>query len=63
VEGSGRSQVGDNWFEWKEHDIFVVPTWVPVKHEARSETVLFSASDRPVQKMLGLWREQAPISA
>jgi gentisate 1,2-dioxygenase len=23
-----------------------------------SETVLFSASDRPVQQMLSLWREQ-----
>jgi gentisate 1,2-dioxygenase len=31
---------------------------MPVSHEATSETVLFSASDRPVQQMLSLWREQ-----
>jgi gentisate 1,2-dioxygenase len=24
------------------------------------EAVLFSFSDRPVQKVLGLWREEAP---
>jgi gentisate 1,2-dioxygenase len=28
-----------------------------VAHEADSEAVLFSFSDRPVQKALGLWRE------
>jgi gentisate 1,2-dioxygenase len=63
VEGSGRSQVGKNSFDWKRHDIFVVPSWSPLSHEASEDAVLFSASDRPVQAMLGLWREQVPISA
>jgi gentisate 1,2-dioxygenase len=63
VEGSGRSQIGKNSFDWKRHDIFVVPSWCPVSHESNEETVLFSASDRPVQAMLGLWREEVPISA
>ena len=63
VEGSGRSQVGKNSFDWKRHDIFVVPSWCPVSHEASEEAVLFSASDRPVQAMLGLWREEVPTSA
>jgi gentisate 1,2-dioxygenase len=31
---------------------------MPVSHEATGEAVLFSASDRPVQQMLSLWREQ-----
>lgn len=62
VEGSGRSHVGQETFTWKEHDIFVVPSWCAVSHEADGEAVLFSASDRPVQKMLGLWREEAPIA-
>jgi len=62
VEGSGRSQVGKESFEWKQHDVFVVPAWCPVSHHADRDTVLFSASDRPVQKMLGLWREQAPVA-
>jgi gentisate 1,2-dioxygenase len=30
-----------------------------VTHEARQESVLFSFSDRPAQKALGLWREQS----
>ena len=58
IEGSGRSRVGDVTFEWTKRDIFVVPSWYPVSHEADDEAVLFSFSDRPVQKSLGLWREE-----
>ena len=31
-----------------------------VAHRAHEDAVLFSFSDRPVQKAIGLWREQAP---
>jgi gentisate 1,2-dioxygenase len=31
-----------------------------VQHEADADSVLFSFSDRPAQKALGLWREQVP---
>ena len=41
-------------------DIFVVPGWMAHTHQAKSDSVLFSFSDRPVQKAMGLWREQAP---
>ena len=58
VEGKGRSRVGDQVFEWEPNDIFVVPSWHKVAHEADTDAVLFSYSDRPVQKALGLWREQ-----
>jgi len=57
VEGQGKSVIGDTECEWKPHDIFVVPSWFPVSHIASSDAVLFSYSDRPVQKKLGLWRE------
>ena len=40
-------------------DIFVVPAWTSVRHSASEDAVLFSFSDRPVQKALGLWREEA----
>ncbi|PWU11532.1 MAG: gentisate 1,2-dioxygenase [Terriglobia bacterium] len=60
VEGTGRSHVGKETFAWREHDVFVVPSWYPVSHEAEGESVLFSFSDRPAQKALGLWREQVP---
>jgi gentisate 1,2-dioxygenase len=58
VEGSGRTMIGDETFDWRPHDIFVVPSWRWYRHEAVSEAVLFSFSDRPVQEKLGLWREQ-----
>jgi len=59
VEGRGRSRVGDRVFEWTAKDVFVVPSWCPVAHEAAEDSVLFSFSDRPVQKALGIWREEA----
>ena len=57
VEGSGRSQIGDVTVEWGPKDTFIVPSWAPVRHEAREEAVLFSFSDRPVHKKLGVFRE------
>jgi gentisate 1,2-dioxygenase len=61
AEGRGSSHIGDRSFRWKEHDIFVVPSWYPVWHESEADSVLFSFSDRPLQKSLGLWREEAPL--
>jgi gentisate 1,2-dioxygenase len=57
AEGHGQSRIGDQTFSWAPHDIFMVPSWVQVTHEAQAESVLFSYSDRPIQKALGLWRE------
>lgn len=58
AEGKGRSHVGDTVLEWGARDVFVVPSWQPVVHEADGDAVLFSYSDRPVQEKLGLWRER-----
>jgi len=58
AEGRGTSRVGDESFTWGPRDVFVVPSWMPVTHSATDEAVLFSFSDRPAQKSLGLWREQ-----
>jgi gentisate 1,2-dioxygenase len=59
VEGSGRTRIGaDVVVEWRPRDIFVVPSWKSVTHEADDETVLFSFSDRPVQEALQLFREE-----
>jgi gentisate 1,2-dioxygenase len=57
IEGRGRTRVGDQVFEWGPRDIFVVPSWRHVSHEADDEAVLFSYSDRPVQEKLDLFRE------
>jgi gentisate 1,2-dioxygenase len=58
AEGRGSSHIGDRVFEWSARDVFVVPSWYPVSHQAVEESVLFSFSDRPAQKALGFWREQ-----
>ena len=58
AEGSGRSNIGGIEFDWGKNDVFVVPSWCLVSHETHGEAVLFSFSDRPVQKALGLLREQ-----
>ncbi|WXL27109.1 gentisate 1,2-dioxygenase [Ectopseudomonas mendocina] len=57
VEGKGRATVGQQLFTFEEHDVFVVPSWVPVSFACAQDVVLFSFSDRPVQEFLGLWRE------
>jgi gentisate 1,2-dioxygenase len=58
AEGNGTSRIGDRSFEWAARDIFVVPSWCSVAHYATEDSILFSFSDRPAQKALGLWREQ-----
>jgi len=57
VEGTGRTRVGNQIFEWGPRDIFVVPSWAELQHETQAGAVLFSYSDRVVQEQLGLWRE------
>lgn len=58
VEGEGETIVGDTVIKWKPRDVFVVPGWQRHHHRAASEAVLFSFSDRPVQEVLSLWREE-----
>src|SRR5260370_449626 len=57
IEGKGRSRIGEQSFEWGPRDLFVVPSWQWVTHEAEEDSVLFSFSDRPVQQKLDLFRE------
>lgn len=57
TEGRGRTTVDGQAFEWGPKDIFVVPSWKWVTHEADDEAVLFSYSDRVAQQKLGLFRE------
>ncbi|MDE2582096.1 MAG: gentisate 1,2-dioxygenase [Rhodospirillales bacterium] len=57
VEGEGETIIGDTAIRWKPRDVFVVPAWHRHTHHAAREAVLFSFSDRPVQEVLGLWRE------
>ncbi|HEY1214341.1 MAG TPA: gentisate 1,2-dioxygenase [Bryobacteraceae bacterium] len=56
--GHGRTFVGDTELAWETNDVFVVPSWQPVRHEGEEESILFSFSDRVAQKALGIWREE-----
>jgi gentisate 1,2-dioxygenase len=59
IEGRGRTHIGDDFtVDWQKRDVFVVPSWKHVQHEAAEESVLFSFSDRPVQEALHLFREK-----
>ncbi len=60
VEGRGQTHIGDETLEWREHDVFVVPSWRRASHETEREAVLFGFSDRAAQQALGLWREDQP---
>ena len=57
AEGQGRTRIGDQTLEWREHDVFVVPSWQHASHETGPGAVLFGFSDRAAQQALGLWRE------
>jgi len=57
VEGRGTSQIGDESFDWEQHDVFVAPSWFVQRHQAKTESVIFTYSDRAVQEKLHLWRE------
>jgi gentisate 1,2-dioxygenase len=61
AEGSGETHAGGTTLRWEAHDIFVAPSWCTVSHEAHEDAVLFSISDRPAQRALGVWREEAPL--
>jgi gentisate 1,2-dioxygenase len=58
IDGRGSVSIEGRGFTFGERDVFVVPSWQACALSAEQDTVLFSFSDRPVQKALGLWREQ-----
>ena len=58
VEGTGTSVIGGRTIAWKPRDVLVIPAWAWAEHRPDGEAVLFSFSDRPVQQVLGLWREE-----
>ncbi|MDX3906620.1 MAG: gentisate 1,2-dioxygenase [Pigmentiphaga sp.] len=57
LEGQVRVVLDDRSFEAQPNDVFVIPSWAAHRLVAQEQAVLFSFSDRPVQEVLGLWRE------
>jgi gentisate 1,2-dioxygenase len=58
LEGSGSAEINGVAVDFALNDVFVVPSWHTLRLRAGQETILFSFSDRPMQRMLGLWREE-----
>lgn len=58
LEGEGEAQIAGNTWSFGVSDVFVVPSWQTLQLCARRDTLMFSFSDRPAQRALGLWREQ-----
>jgi gentisate 1,2-dioxygenase len=62
VEGEGHSPIGDQRFDWQSKDVFCVPSWAPHRHvnaSGSAPAILFSYTDAPVLRALGLLREAA----
>jgi len=57
LEGRVEAVLDDRVFVAEPNDVFVIPSWASHRLVAREPSVLFSFSDRPVQELLGLWRE------
>jgi gentisate 1,2-dioxygenase len=56
--GTGTSVIDGRRFDWEPGDMFVVPSWAPVEHRAHTPADLFTLSDTPVHRALGIYREQ-----
>jgi gentisate 1,2-dioxygenase len=65
AKGSGYSIVDGRRFDWRERDIFCVPSWAWHEHvnaSASEDACLFCFSDLPVMEKLGLYREEALVA-
>lgn len=56
--GSGSTVVNGQRFDWEQGDMFAVPTWAAVDHEAHEPSDLFAVTDAPILKALALYREE-----
>jgi gentisate 1,2-dioxygenase len=56
--GSGRSVIDGTTFQWAQGDMFVVPSWRALDHEADEPSDLFEVSDEVVMRALHLFREE-----
>ena len=59
AEGRGYTEVDRQRFDWRENDLFVVPSWLWHQHTAvGGDAVLYAVSDAPAVRRLGLYREE-----
>jgi gentisate 1,2-dioxygenase len=61
AKGKGYTLIGGQRFDWKERDIFCVPSWAWHEHHNASDSedaCLFNFNDLPVIESLGLYQEK-----
>ena len=56
--GQGTSVIVGQRFDWTQGDMFVVPSWCAVEHEAEAPSDLFELSDAAVLQALHLFRSE-----
>jgi gentisate 1,2-dioxygenase len=57
-EGTGTVELGESSFPMGRGDLFVVPSWVPVRLKAETDLDLFRFADTPVFERLHQYREE-----
>jgi gentisate 1,2-dioxygenase len=58
AKGQGISRVGETKIEWQENDVFSLPHWQWIEHEAFSDAIFFQVTDEPLLRMLGYLRAE-----
>ena len=61
LEGEGYTEVEGTKLEWKRNDVFTIPGWLWHCHRntGRQNAFLYSVTDEPTMRKLGLYREEA----
>jgi gentisate 1,2-dioxygenase len=58
LHGTGRTVINGTEFEWGPGDIFVIPSWAKVEHEASEQADHFVLDDRPVLDAFRLFKQE-----
>lgn len=57
ADGEGTSTVGEKTINWSKHDVFTIPHWTWVSHQAKGgDADLFLVTDRSIPELLGFVR-------
>lgn len=59
AEGEGKTRVGDELIEWTRGDVFTLPHWTWVSHQADRQSRLFMMTDRELLHRIGYLREES----
>jgi gentisate 1,2-dioxygenase len=56
MQGSGRSIIGAQAFEWTFGDTLAAPAWCRIEHQAAEDSVIFSMSDENLMRWSRYYR-------